>query len=141
MNICTFFGHTDAPYEIYPILEESLKELITHRDVSVFYVGVEGRFDEMCYKVLKSLRCEFPYIIIYRVYAYFPKHMESLEDSIYPEGIEQVPKRFAISWRNKWMIEKSNYAVTYVNRKFGGAYKFENMAIKKNLNVLNIASM
>jgi len=43
------------------------------------------------------------------VLAYMPLHGGTLEKEAYantmlPEGIENVPKRFAIVWRNKWMV-------------------------------------
>ena len=52
------------------------------------------------------------------------------EHSILPEGIETVPKRFAINYRNKWMLDKSDIVVTYVTRNFGGAWRFEQQAAK-----------
>ena len=139
MNSCTFFGHSDAPSEILPVLYDVITDLITNKNVRVFYVGVEGNYDRLCYRILKDLENEFTFIKIYRVLAYYPKDNTSSVDSIFPEGIERVPKRVAISYRNKWMIEKSNYAVTYVVRTIGGAYKFENIAIKRGLNVINIS--
>jgi len=51
------------------------------------------------------------------VLAYLPTEKnkyDNLTNTIYPEGLETVPKRFAISWRNKWMIEQSDIVVTYV---------------------------
>ena len=54
------------------------------------------------------------------------------EHSILPEGIESVPRRFAISYRNKWMLNKSDIVVTYVTRKYGGAWEFEQTAKKMN---------
>ena len=141
MNSCTFFGHSDASNDILPALYDVITDLITKKNVRVFYVGVEGNYDRMCYRALKDLDNEFPFIKIYRVFAYYPKDTQFSVDSIYPEGIETVPKRFAISWRNKWMIEKCDYAVTYVVRTVGGAYKFESIAIKKDLRVINIAKL
>ena len=52
------------------------------------------------------------------------------EHSILPEGIETVPRRFAINYRNKWMLTKSDIVVTYVTRNFGGAVQFKEMAEK-----------
>lgn len=139
MNSCTFFGHSDTPSDILPLLKNVLKDLIINNNVRTFYIGTHGNYDRMCYGVLKDLEKQFAYIKIYRVLAYYPTGNEYSYDSIYPEGIEKVPKKFAITWRNKWMLEKSDYVVTYVIRTFGGAYKFENIAIKKELNVINIA--
>ena len=140
MRSCTFFGHADAPQDIEKILRGVIEQLI-EEEVRCFYVGVEGNFDRLCYKVLKDLQLRFCNIKIYRVFAYMPKNNEFSEDSILPENIETVPKKFAISWRNKWMIEKSDYAITYVKRIVGGAYKFQSLAKDKGLCVINIANM
>ena len=58
---------------------------------------------------------------------------------MYPEGIETVPKRFAISWRNKWMIQKSDYVITYIVYSWGGAAKFADLSKRVNKIVINIA--
>ncbi len=49
-----------------------------------------------------------------------------------------MPFRFGIEYRNKWMIENSDYVVTYVRRSFGGAAKFKALAERKKKNVINI---
>ena len=138
MKSCTFFGHADTPQEVLPVLKNILSELISNKNVGYFYVGVEGNFDKMCYRALKDLKTEFQFIKIYRVLAYMPKDDTLSEDSILPEGIEMVPKRATIPWRNNWMIKRSDYAVTYVTRIVGGAHKFESLAINRGLDVINI---
>ncbi len=65
---------------------------------------------------------------------------ESPVDTILPDGIEAVPRRFAINYRNKWMIEQSDYVVTYVKHAVGGAGKFKELAEKKKKIVINIAA-
>ena len=72
--------------------------------------------------------------------AYLPDSQEKYAlPTLFPEGIENVPKKFAISYRNKWMIEKSDYVVAYIMRTFGGAYKFKTMAEKKGKRIINIS--
>ncbi|MBE6764742.1 MAG: hypothetical protein E7546_02525 [Ruminococcaceae bacterium] len=51
-------------------------------------------------------------------------------DTVLPEGIEAVPKRYAIIWRNKWMIAQSDCVVTCITRPFGGAAQFAELAQK-----------
>ena len=55
-----------------------------------------------------------------------------------PKGLESVPKRFAISKRNEWIIAQSNYCICYLTHNFGGAAKFVEMAKKKGLMVINV---
>lgn len=126
----TFFGHKDAPKEIESALRLTLMDLIENKNANVFYVGNHGNFDTMVVRQLKNLSNTYP-IKYYVVYAYMPgKNDTPDEHSILPEGIETVPKRFAINYRNKWMLDKSDIVVTYVTRNFGGAWRFEQQAAK-----------
>lgn len=136
--VCTFFGHANAPKEIEPIIKSTLVDLIENKDVTTFYVGNHGNFDYMAAKVLQELS-EIYSINYYIVLAYMPKKNEiSDSHTLLPEGIELVHPKYAISWRNKWIIDKSDYVVAYIRRNFGGAYKFYNLANKKRKTVINI---
>ena len=136
--VCTFFGHRDTPKEIEPALRLTLIDLIENKNATVFYVGNHGNFDAMVRCQLEDLLKTYP-IKYYVVLAYMPgKNTEPDEHSILPEGIETVPRRFAISYRNKWMIKKSDIVVTYVTRKWGGASQFADNAKAANKVVINI---
>ena len=82
------------------------------------------------------------YSITYSVVlAYLPTEKnkyDNLKNTIYPEGLETVPKRFAISWRNKWMIQQSDIVVTYVTHNFGGAAQFKEMADRQGKTIINL---
>ena len=70
-----------------------------------------------------------------------PREKAPLNDSdhtLLPEGIETVPPRFAIEYRNKWMIDHSDIVVTYVTRSFGGAATFRDLAKKKGKIVIDL---
>ena len=137
---CTFFGHRDAPPGIKPSLRQVISELIERQGIKQFYVGNQGSFDAMAC----SLLAEFEQIhgIRYEiVLAYLPRQEDPLCDAdhtLLPEGIETVPPRFAIEYRNKWMIDHSDIVVTYVHRSFGGAAKFKELAEKRNKVVIQI---
>lgn len=80
------------------------------------------------------------------VLAYFPGKKqdageESPADTVLPEGIETVPPKFAINYRNRWMIDHSDYVVSYVSHTFGGAFKFMSMAQNRKKQVINLAAM
>mgnify|MGYP003426247351 FL=1 len=124
----TFFGHRDTPKEIEPALRLTLINLIENKNATVFYVGNHGNFDAMVRRQLEDLSKIYP-IKYYVVLAYMPgKNAEPDEHSILPEGIETVPRRFAINYRNKWMLNKSDIVITYVTRNFGGAWEFKQIA-------------
>lgn len=137
---CTFFGHSDAPDNIKGTLKETIASLIEKRGVDCFYVGNHGNFDKMTLAVLKELNgiYQFEY---YVVYAYLPKHREDFSHSIFPEGVENVPKRFAINFRNKWMIEHSEIVIAFVQRSYGGAAQFKKLAENKGREIISIVQL
>ena len=141
MATVTFFGHKDTPKEIEPTLRSTLIDLIENKNVNVFYVGNNGNFDTMVRRQLEDLSQTYP--IAYSVvlaYLHTEKNKyDNLTNTIYPEGLETVPKRFAISWRNKWMIQQSDIVVTYVNHNFGGAAQFKEMAESLGKIAINLA--
>lgn len=140
---CTFFGHRDSGMQIKEKLKEHIENLIVKKDVKTFFVGNNGNFDFMAYTALKELKKIYNYIEYYVVLAYMPTERKDefydYSDTLLPDFIENVPPRYAIDKRNRWMIEKSNYVISYVYRKYGGAYKFYEIAKKKNKVVTNLA--
>ena len=136
----TFFGHKDTPKEIEPTLRATLVDLIENHGVTEFYVGNNGNFDTMVRRQLEDL--SNTYSITYNVVlAYLPAKKSEYDDytnTILPEGIETVHKRFAISWRNKWMIQQSDVVVTYVTQNFGGAAQFKEMAERRSKYVVEV---
>ena len=142
MAICTFFGHRECPDSIKTKLREVLIDLITNHNVDSFYVGNQGRFDAIVRGVLQELKKEYPQINYAVVLAYMPgKQTEhnNNSDTMLPEGIESVHPRYAISWRNKWMIKQSDYVVTYITHFWGGAAQFAEMAKHLMKTVINLA--
>ncbi|MBQ3084448.1 MAG: hypothetical protein IJC46_03225 [Clostridia bacterium] len=140
MSVCTFFGHKDTPNKIEPLLRAALIDLIEKQRVSLFYVGNQGSFDRMVRKVLRELKALYPQIDYAVVLAYLPEKpnpQEDYSDTIYP--LEGVPPKFAIDRRNHWMIDHSDFVVSYVWKPWGGAAKFKGIAEKKGLQVLNLA--
>ena len=137
----TFFGHKDTPKEIEPTLRTTLVDLIENHGATEFYVGNNGNFDTMVRRQLENLSQTYP--ITYNiVLAYLPTKKSEYDDytnTILPEGIETAPKRFAISYRNKWMIEQSDIVVTYVTHNFGGAAQFKEMAERQGKTVIELS--
>ena len=142
-NICTFFGHRIVSEKTASALKAVLTELIENKNVRLFYVGNQGGFDSLARRTLIDLSHEFKFKF-YVVLAYMPGEREKdfsdpEVETILPDGIETVPKRFAIDYRNKWMIENSNYVITYVHHDLGsGAAKFKKLAEKKNKVIIEL---
>ena len=48
--------------------------------------------------------------------------------------------RFAITYRNRFMIEKSDFVIVYVEHSWGGAYSAYKYALKKGKQIYNLAN-
>ena len=142
MASCTFFGHRECPDSIKTQLRAVLINLITNHDVDMFYVGNQGRFDAIARGVLQKLKNEYPQINYTVVLAYMPGRQmdyDDYSDTMLPEGIESVHPRYAISWRNNWMLRQSDYVVTYITHSWGGAAQFAEMAERQKKIIIQVA--
>ena len=142
-DACGFCGHADAPKELYVPLRNSIEQLICQQDAREFYVGSQGAFDHMALRALRETKEKYPFIRYAVVLAYLPGKsvpQDPADPTIFPEGLEQVPPRFAISRRNRWMVDNCRWMVAYVTRGFGGAVKTLALARKKGVTVIELAA-
>ncbi|MCQ2443598.1 MAG: hypothetical protein MJ077_10915 [Oscillospiraceae bacterium] len=141
-TVC-FFGHHDCPDSAKPLIRQRILELYEKAPNTEFYVGNQGRFDALVLSVFKDLMQEGEKPNFCVVLAYHPDQAPMpdipFEFTLYPEGIEKTPKRFAISWRNKWMVRNSDTVICYIRHWHGGAAKFVEMAEKKGKTIINLA--
>lgn len=143
MDACTFFGHRDAPKEIAPILRSAILSLIENHSIRLFYVGNHGSFDAMVRRQLSEMEKTHG-IRYYIVLAYLPKKgQQSTDDphTLFPENMETDPPRFAISKRNRWMLDHSQCVITYVQSEFGGAAQFKQRAQKAGKTVIELGDI
>ena len=56
----------------------------------------------------------------------------------YPE-IEDKPKKYAITYRNRYMMEQADFVIAYVSHNFGGAYAAYRHAKRRGKTVFNLA--
>ena len=139
--IITFCGHSKLynsdiikdrlTWELRSLLEQG-----THK----FYLGGYGDFDLLAANVLHELKPEYPELESILILPYPDRQADaSLYDgTIYPP-LENVPKRFAISHRNKWMVDQADMVIACVDHDWGGAAKTLEMAQKKKLPIINLA--
>lgn len=144
MFTCTFFGHRDCPSTIKPKLREVLVNLIEHCGVTEFYVGRQGAFDAQVRTVLQELSAEYSRIHYAVVLERLPGKQLCPEEDVYcdtmlPEGMELAPPRYAISWRNDWLLKQADYVVTYITHSWGGAAQFAAKAVRQKKTVINLA--
>ena len=141
MSACTFFGHRDCPRASKAKLREVLIDLIENHNVDMFYVGHQGAFDALVGGVLQELAQEYPHVQYAVVLAYMPSESSGLvdySDTMLPEGIELVHPRYAISWRNNWMLQKADFVVAYVGHSWGSAAQYVQKAVRSGKTVINL---
>ena len=141
---CCFFGSRDTPSSILPDLRNTIRRAVNEYGADRFLVGNQGNFDFLAQSVLQTcIKEEFPFLRYNVVLAYMPgtdpKH-EPKDSSvtIYPEGLEKVPPRFAILRRNQWMTDHSDIVICHVTHSWGGAAKAVEYAEKKKKIILPI---
>ena len=132
MPACTFFGHSQCPN-----LRNELQEVVTKLagdGVDMLYVGDNGNFDAQVRSVLRELGLRYGVVL-----AYLPKGAGAgFDDTMFPEGLELVHPRYAIERRNLWMLERSDYVVTYVHHSWGGAAKFAALAERQGKRMIRL---
>ena len=140
--IVTFCGHGTITYtdETRKLLRDTIEKLISE-GAHEFLLGGYGAFDVMAANAVKDLKAKYPHIKSVLVVPYLDSDVDrDLYDcSEYPP-IERVPKRFAISKRNEWMVDQADVVVAYVDHDWGGAAKTLKRAVSKKKRIINIAN-
>ncbi len=138
--VAAFFGHKDTPSTVKPLLEQTIQRLIEENEKITFLVGTHGAFDRMVQGVLKEASERYPGISCYIVLSYLPVNNEQYElPTLFPEGAECVPKRYAITFTNNYMVNKCDTVVCYIAHDWGGAAQFVEKAKKKGKAIINLA--
>lgn len=146
---CTFCGHSNKSY--YDIYDQLKTEIIkmADRGVTTFFSGGYGDFDLTCIAAVGEIKKDFPRIKNYIVLAYRDEtHISKYEficnrynaETLYTLEDYVIPK-FAITQRNKWMVDNSDYMIAFVDYTWGGAYTTLKYAKRKNSNILKIINL
>lgn len=130
--IITFCGH--STFTPTPEYEQKLLSLLHELVVdgnTEFFLGEHGAFDTFAYECCKKFKATHPNVKLIFVTPYIsPEYQKNhlnyqekrYDHMIYPP-LENVPPKFAISRRNKWMVQKSDLVIAYIRHDWGGAYK------------------
>ncbi|WP_373164980.1 hypothetical protein [Agathobaculum sp. Marseille-P7918] len=122
MNV-TFCGHAQIwqSEEIEKWLFHITQSLI-EQGATTFYLGGYGAFDSLAASVLREQKKRYRNIELVLVLAYLNtgRGTSGYDSTVYPP-LETVPHRFAISHRNRWMVEAADVVVAYVLHDWGGA--------------------
>lgn len=119
----TFCGHAQISQseKIEKWLYDVTQKLI-EQGATTFYLGGYGAFDSLAASVLREQKKQYPQIELILVLAYLNtgRNTSGYDSTVYPP-LETTPRRFAISHRNRWMVEASDVVVAYVLHDWGGA--------------------
>ena len=136
--IVTFCGHREVqePEKVMKWLYETLEGLISE-GADCFYLGGYGQFDAMAADAVRALKQKYPDIRSVLVLPYLDREYDvsGYDESIYPP-LENVPRRYAISKRNEYMVDKADVVVAYVVYGFGGANKTLRYAERKHKRIV-----
>lgn len=143
MSACTFCGHADTSDNLLLTLHTAIEKMVLENDVIDFYVGTNGNFDRMAIQVLREHKKQYLQISYHIVLAYMPSTRSENSiykgiETLYPDGLETVPPRYAIVHRNRWMVEHSQYIISYVTRGWGGAAETLKYATARKLEVVSL---
>lgn len=135
---CFFIGNQDAPDRIMDVLEATVETHVTEDGVTDFYVGNYGNFDRMAASVVIRIKQVYPQVRLILVRPYLPhegknKLPEGFDDSIYPEGLEFVPERFAIIKANQDIINRIDHLIVYDYHGTGNTRKLIDYAKTREL--------
>lgn len=120
--VCALFGHRHVEAGLGAILDRAIENMIVERGVRTFLVGGQGEFDRMAIGALMRMKEKYPFLDAVEVLAYPPRGGEGPLPTIYPEGLERVPKRLCYLRRNDWMARRADVVLAYI-RVRGGAAK------------------
>ena len=110
------------------------------------YLGGYGGFDNFAYDCCKKFKethskVSLVFVTPYLTAEYQKNHLNyqktRYDAIIYPE-IENKPPRYAITYRNKYMVEKADFVVAYITHDWGGAYKTYQYAKSKKKPIFNV---
>lgn len=142
-------GHRTPPGLKAQIREQAVN-LIENEDVDTFLVGEKGGFEIDAYDVVLELQKEYPHIRIIFVISNitdlhemggdssYVAQRRGFDDFIYPPKCELGYKRLGIVYRNRYIIENTDFIIAY-NKREGKAYEFCKSAKSKGVKVVELA--
>ncbi len=148
--VVAFCGHArfckreEYEQKILAFLEEKIGERIAD-----MYLGGYGEFDSFAYECCKKYKDMHPNVSLVFVTPYLDieyqrNHLQNKRkkfDVIFYPEIENKPLRFAIFYRNRYMVDKADYIIAYVEHDWGGAYTTYRYAKRKGKEIFNLGTL
>lgn len=143
MRVVTFCGHRDfyGDDAVKRWLRDTVEKLI--RDgADDFLLGGYGGFDACAASVVWELKKQYPAIRSTLVLPNLDRKVDATkyDATLYP-SLEKVPRRFAISKRNEYMVNEADIVVAYVTHDWGGAATTLAYAKRKKKEIINYGNI
>ena len=144
MKTCFFIGHRDAPESIYNRLLTAVERHISEYGVGDFVVGRYGNFDRLAAHAVIGAKRHHADVTLTLLMPYYHADADPLpncfDGSLFPDGLETVPKRAVILRANLYMIHHCDYLIAYDAGRIGNTRKLVSDARKiEGLHIVNIA--
>ena len=137
----TFCGHSQVANAdaVAAALAETIEKLISE-GATEFLLGGYGKFDSMAAVAVHNAKSRHPGICSTLVIPYIDRDYDPAlyDGSLYPP-LETVPRRFAISKRNEWMVTNSDVVVACIQHSWGGAATTLKFAERKKKRIISIS--
>jgi uncharacterized phage-like protein YoqJ len=145
-NTCCFFGHREVYEDVSATLYNKVCRMIVENGVDTFLVGGHGRFDSIATSVVNKIKKTFPNVKLILVRPYLTNDLNRnrnyynsvYDEIIIPSSLAEIHYRAAIPKRNQWMVDESQYVITFLRNNFGGAYEAVQYAKRQYKSIVKI---
>ncbi len=147
-----FIGHRkiENREQVQEKLQSTVENLIIEYNVDTFLFGSHSQFDDLCFKVVTTLKKKYPHIKRIFVRTQYPEindytkslFLKEYDDTYFPPKAVGAGKYIYVE-RNYDMIDKSRFCVFYYDenvaakRKSGTKIAFD-YATKKKKKIINL---
>lgn len=151
MISCTFAGHREVyDCRLDNLLELTIENILKKDNSFVFYCGDMGEFDKMCSVAVRTAKRRHPELDI-KLMLVLPHMMSKIntdkyfyenlyDEVIIPIELSDVHYKSAITKRNRWIVDESDFLIAYVYKEYGGAYTTLKYACRKKKEIINLAN-
>ena len=130
MTACCGFEHRDVLEKIDDAVYAAVLKA-AERGCDIFYTGAMGEFDSLFSSAVRKVKKTYPKIKLICVKPYFTNDLNingeyyaALYDDVFiPDELADIHPKAAIKYRNRWMIDHSDFVLIYTKRTYGGAYE------------------
>ena len=136
----TFCGHSQVANSatVAAALAKIIDDLIAE-GANEFLLGGYGEFDTMAAVAVRNAKKNHPGIRSTLVIPYIDRDYDPAlyDGSLYPP-LETVPRRYAISKRNEWMVSNSDVVIACIQHSWGGAAATMKYAKRKKKRIISV---